>query len=343
MNYYATFFDKNYLPRGLVLIESLQKLDSDFTIYLLCLDIDCLSFFKENVSKYPQVICIQLTDIEKQDKHLLEAKNNRSLIEYYFTLSPCLPLYLLKKYNMPHICTLDADIKFYNSPKEIFNHLENYSIIITPHKFSKINEHLKIWGQNNVSFQIFKNNDVGINCLEIWRNQCLEWCKDELDEENNRFADQKYLDHWDTDFPDEVKILNDETTGIAPWNLNNYQIEFKDKTWLSNQKKLIFFHFHHNKFLTKNWATNGFKAYQVVPNKNITQLYKNYWNSVFLVTKATNLKSENFIREKNNNFTLKNKLIAEDSVFFKLFGLVFYLNLKNTNSYIKKILFKLYA
>mgnify|MGYP000205630696 CR=1 FL=1 len=137
MQYFTTFFDKNYLSRGLVLLESLQKHSNAFEMYLLCLDTIVFDYFENNKLKYPQVKTIALTDFENQNQELYDCKANRTLIEYYFTLSPCLPLFILEKFNVPHICSLDADIKFYSSPQKLFDYLETYSIIITPHKFSK--------------------------------------------------------------------------------------------------------------------------------------------------------------------------------------------------------------
>ena len=95
--FFTTFFDKNYLSRGLVLIESLQQYTESFEIYVLCLDDFTANFFQQNNKEYPQVIVVLLSEIEQSDEALFAIKTERSLIEYYFTLSPCLPLYLLKK------------------------------------------------------------------------------------------------------------------------------------------------------------------------------------------------------------------------------------------------------
>jgi len=213
MLHFTTYFDKNYLSRGLVLIESLQQQTPEFELYVLCLDDFTSEYFRVNQLQYPQIVVVSLSDIEKEDTQLLACKGNRSTIEYYFTLSPCLPLFLLKKYTLPHICSLDADIKFYASPVALFD-LSQHSIVITPHKFSPEIKHKERSGKNNVSFQIFKNDAVGISCLELWREQCIEWCKDELDIENDRFADQKYLDNWEEKYDPNIKILNDNVTGI---------------------------------------------------------------------------------------------------------------------------------
>ncbi len=335
----ATFFDQNYLSRGVVLINSLQYYIKDFIIYVLVLDEKVSDFFIKNKEEFLQVKLIYLTELENYDKELLEAKNNRSLIEYYFTLSPCFPLYLLEKFNLLHVCTLDADMKFYSSPVEIFNNLNYYSVIITPHKFSKGIENLELYGKYNVSFQIFKNDNTGLDCLREWRNQCLIWCKDELDETKTKYADQKYLDHWCDLYFGKVKVLNDNGTGLAPWNLNNYSITRKDGNFYSNGEKIVFFHFHHNKFLSNRFATNGFQTYRVNYQKNIKYIYLDYWKDVEEASKKVSITEENSIRILKGKKSTLRKFIEEKSFFIKFFDRwIFQLDLNKLNVLVRKAL-----
>ena len=200
---FVTFFDKNYISRGLVLIDSIKEKCIEFKVFIVALDTVVLNYFS---SKEDNITLISIEEIEIFFPELEEIKKERKLIEYYFTLSPLIPLYVLKKYDVDHICSLDADIKFYSSPKTIFSYLENHSIIITPHKFSSENKKMEQYGKFNVSFQIFKNNELGLNCLKKWKEQCLEWCMDEYDFKNHRYADQKYLDKW----PEKLKYLSEK-------------------------------------------------------------------------------------------------------------------------------------
>lgn len=290
---FTTYFDKNYLSRGIVLYDSLKENCVEFELYILCLDEFTENYFKINEQRFPNVKTLLLADIESDDTALKACKANRNTIEYYFTLSPCLPLYLLKKFNLSHICSLDADILFLSDPKLLFDYLNEYSIIITPHKFSKeIAEHIK-FGKYNVSFQIFKNDETGISCLETWRNQCIEWCYDTFDQENNRFADQKYLDNWIVRYPQKVKELFDNVSGLAPWNLNNFMIEKKGDVYYSNGERIVFYHFHHFKTLTTKVATNGFYFYRAKQYKAIDLLYLEYWNKLDELNKISgNYKDE---------------------------------------------------
>ena len=95
--YYCTYFDKNYLIKGLSLIESLNKHEKrDFQIFVICLDeITRIIIDKLNL---PNTTTIPLHDIEQRHMPLLEAKKNRSLVEYYWTLTPIIIQSILQKY-----------------------------------------------------------------------------------------------------------------------------------------------------------------------------------------------------------------------------------------------------
>lgn len=342
--FFTTFFDKNYLSRGLVLLDSLSKLKEEYKLFLLCLDSEVYDFFDQNKSRFPEIVLIKLSELEDGDSLLSECKTNRSIVEYYFTLSPCLPLFLLNKYNLPHICSLDADIKFYSSPKVIFDSLKEYSVIITPHKFSKENLSLVEWGKYNVSFQIFKNNEVGVKCLTNWRSQCIDWCKDLLDTENNRFADQKYLDTWLEDYKGSVRVLNDSTSGIAPWNVSDFHINIEKGQFICNDEALVFYHFHHLKAISKYWFSTGFHIYNVKVSEGLKRLYRDYLCDVDNKNKFL---KQDFLAvvnlRKPDSRNLRVKLLEENQVFFKIRNWNIFFDLKKTNRLLKFFIFRIYA
>jgi hypothetical protein len=84
---------------------------------------------------------------------------------------------------------MNADLYFFSNPSVLLGTMEFASVLITPNRFSKQNLHLVENGLYNVSFQAFKKNQIGIACLEKWKESCLDWCYDRL--EQGRFADQK--------------------------------------------------------------------------------------------------------------------------------------------------------
>jgi len=342
MLYFATLFDKNYLSRGIVLYNSINSVCANFKLYILCLDLETKNYIDSNDSIFKKAETVLLSELESEDAELYNCKSNRSVIEYYFTLSACWPNYLLKKKLVSHICTLDADICFYSSPQKIFDYLNDYSIIITPHKFSNELKHLEIYGIYNVSFQIFKNDSVGLSCLEKWRNQCLNWCGDFLDLENNRFADQKYLDSWMADFPSKVKVLNDNVSGLAPWNINRFNLVIINNSFFVDLEPLICFHFQHFKLLNKYIATNWFLPYLVKPNKAINLLYKEYWLKIEQINKALNFKQDGSQRV---NLT-GNKIIQildEKIVFLKVNTWLLVFNTKYIPILLQRFIRKIHA
>ena len=339
---FTTFFDFNYLSKGIVLYNSLLKqLKVPFKLYLLCLDKNSLDFFIHNKKDFEFIELISIKDFESENPSLLDAKQNRSLVEYYFTLSPVLPLYLLKKYNLDHICSMDADLYFYSSPQSIFEKLQEYSIIITPHKFAKELSNREKFGLYNVSFQLFKNNIIGIECLQKWKNECIEWCGDHFDEAKNRFADQKYLDTWEKDYTSAILTLDGPDTGLAIWNVNKYQLSFRSQSLFSNNTPVIFYHFHNYKSLSKNIALNGFYDYKVKRNKSLDNIYAEYWFELYSVTMKYNLHIDNSIRKiQKSIFT---KLL--DGCTFYIFknNKISYYNLKFIPKIFRKIYIKIYG
>lgn len=185
---------------------------------------------------------MKLSDVERHQAELLEAKKNRSLVEYYFTLTPAVNLFFLDQFHQVDIITyLDSDLFFLHDPEPLFEELGDNSISIIGHRFSP---HLSDWvqfGVYNVGWLSFRSDERGLQCLNWWRERCLEWCYDKPEE--GRFADQKYLDDWPDRFPG-VKVLKHAGANVAPWNLANSSFSGDHSDLYINGEKVIFFHFH---------------------------------------------------------------------------------------------------
>lgn len=339
---FSTFFDSNYLPKGIVLYNSLVKhLKKPFKLYLLCLDDDTYNFFHRNKCDFKNIELIKLLDFENNNPELKAAKQNRKLVEYYFTLSPVLPLFLLQCLNLDHICSMDADLFFYSTPEHIFSKLNQYSIIITPHKFSKELKDREKYGLYNVSFQLFKNNEVGIACLTNWKNECIDWCMDEFDEKNNRFADQKYLDSWKDDYDKDLLILDGPNTGLAIWNINNYDLKINNNIFISNNENVIFYHFHNFKSINKKIILNGFFNYHVNRNKVIDIVYNNYWFELNSAIEYFKLNIDNSVRVKQTS--LLSKLLNDCTFYYFKLNYNRHFNLKYIPKFIRKAFIKIYG
>lgn len=256
MRHYCTYFDCNYLVRGLVLHDSLQKhSDGDFRLYILCLDSITHQILR-SLNK-PTIVPIPLWKIESWEPELMVAKQNRSLVEYWFTLSPVLPLYILKNFDCDLVTYLDADLMFFSSPEIIFRELGNKSIFVTEHRYSArfLNKGISKYGRFNVQCQSFRKSNAGISCLNRWKDQCIKWCYDRVDK--NRYADQKYLDAWPDLYGDELVISKSPGIGLAPWNIHDSGLVYRDKRWIVRECPLVFYHFAGFHIISEHWLISG--------------------------------------------------------------------------------------
>jgi hypothetical protein len=185
---------------------------------------------------------IPLEELEIGDEALLQAKQNRTLIEYYFTCTPSLLLFILKRQpHLPMVTYLDSDLFFFADPTPIFDEIGRRSIAIIGHRFPPALRDLEQYGIYNVGWITARKDENGVDCLTWWRERCIEWCYDRC--ENGRFADQKYLDDWPTRFR-EVAVVGHRGANVAPWNLADSRVHRRDnRVWVDDQP-LIFFHFH---------------------------------------------------------------------------------------------------
>lgn len=243
--YFCTYFDQNYLARGLLLCESLMEHVPSFTLYVLALD--DVAYDIIIAKSFSNIVPIHLRDLEKYDSELLATKSTRSLIEYYFTCSPCFPLYVLTKNPAIDILTyIDADIYFYDSPRPFYEELGNNSILVFEHGISPIEEERH--GRFNVGYLSWRSDETGLACLRWWRDRCIEWCFDRI--ENGKFADQKYLDQWPILFKPTI-ISKQTARALAPWNVERYRVTYRR----GKPVNLILFHFHGLRLLSRRRYT----------------------------------------------------------------------------------------
>ncbi len=238
MYYFCTYFDRHYLPRGLALHRSLTRHAQPFVLFVLCFD----DFTYDFLSRLglPTLRPIALDQFERGDTALLEVKKTRNTLEYYYTCTPSLPLYILHHFPEVDLVTyLDADLFFFSNPAPIYQELGEQSVLIVEHR-SPERDVEERFGKYNVSLVAFRRDTHAEECLSWWRERCLEWCYDRA--EGGRFADQKYLDEWPRRFKG-VAVLQHKGAGLAPWNVIRYRLRDSNGSMLVDSDPLIFYHF----------------------------------------------------------------------------------------------------
>jgi hypothetical protein len=243
---FCTYFDRNYLYRGVTMYRSLMKFTQDFRLWILCFDERTYGLLSKMNLKNVELISLE----EFEDSELLEIKCSRSPVEYFWTCTPSLPLYILRKHSdLDRITYLDADLYFYSDPSPIFKECRDGSILLTEHRHAKNTEKRESKnGRYNVQFLTFRNDEVGRSALRWWRERCLEWCF--VRSEDGKFGDQKYLDDWKSRFPG-VWVIQHKGAGLAPWNIAGYDLRKVGEKIFVDEDELIFYHFHFLRMYSK--------------------------------------------------------------------------------------------
>lgn len=239
---FCTYFNITYLTRGLALYYSLEKYCSQpFVLWILCFDDESYKILSE--LKLKHVRLITMAEFESAEPELKVARNNRTLVEFFWTCTPLLPLYIYKQEpDLDAVTYLDADLWFKSDPKVLLNELSASSVLIVGHRYSEryVGREAES-GIYNVSWVTFKNVDNALECLNWWKNKCLDTCQ--LGGDGATCGDQKYLDEWPRLFKG-VKELVNKGAGLAPWNLGRYNITNSGDAILVDNDELVFYHFH---------------------------------------------------------------------------------------------------
>ena len=271
---FCTLFDSNYLTRGLALHESLMEVCPSFHLYVVAFNDDCYNYLQNAEIKNLTPISLH----EFEDDKLLSVKQGRSPAEYCWTCTPSIILFCLNTFDLHSCIYIDADMLFYHNPQVLLDEMVSGSILISEHRYSRDYDVSDTHGIYCVQFMYFRNDEIGRNALEWWRDRCIEWCYNFL--EDGKFGDQKYLDDWTKRFPG-VHVMQHPGGGIAPWNLQQFRFEKKGQQVIITDKKtnqkspLVFFHFHGLKFFSDGLVSYSGPLYEM-DNEVKTVLYIPY-------------------------------------------------------------------
>jgi hypothetical protein len=254
---YCTYFDHNYLSRGLALYHSLQRHAPGARLWVLCLSQRCFDVLKQ--AALPFLLPVRLSEFEAADPETMATKASRKSVEYYFTCTPGWMLYVAEREAAAEWITyLDGDLYFFGSPDPIYLELNEAAAAIIPHRFTpKLQRSLR-YGTYNVGWVGARNDERGIAILKWWRERCIEWCFDYVD--GNRFADQGYLDQFPIRYRG-IAIVGNPGANLAPWNVGAYAIEVRNnQVLIDGRAPLIFFHFQG---VRKAWGCFFFNSHRI--------------------------------------------------------------------------------
>jgi hypothetical protein len=237
---YCTYFDHNYMSRGLALYHSLQRHAPGSRLWVLCLSEACHRALLS--LGLPDLVPCALAEFEAADPQVAATRARRNTVEYYFTCTPAWMRFVMdRESDAEWVTYLDGDLYFFNAPEPVYDELRDASVAIIPHRFAPKIARFEKFGTYNVGWVGALNDRDGREVIEWWRQKCIEWCHDYVD--GDRFADQGYLDAFPQLSP-RVKVLGHPGANLAPWNVGNHAVSIVDgEVRIDGKWQLIFFHF----------------------------------------------------------------------------------------------------
>lgn len=238
---YAVFTVTNlaYLPKALVLAESLLKFDN-IKLHIFIIDRKVDINLSESYGKY-----IWIEDVGFSGLYELAFKYD--ITELSTSLKPWLTLRLLEKYQK--VIFLDPDTCLYNSVTPILNDLDEHAIVLAPHYTIPHSNNLPDsdismlrFGSFNLGFYAVRNSEQSIYFLNWWDDRCRRFCYFET--QFGLSTDQKWVSIAPCFFQDLYVSFN-LGYNVAFWNLQERQLTKKsqDNYFINGKFKLIFFHF----------------------------------------------------------------------------------------------------
>lgn len=308
---FCTLFDSNYLDKGLALYSSMREHIKHFKLYIFAFDEKSFEVLSDMRLKNTVIISVEdiMTD------RLREIRQERTRAEFCWTCSSVIIEHVLLKRG-ERICTyIDADIYFFASPIGIIDEImdSKCSVGLVRHGFERDYEYGR-WifgvGKYCIQFNTFLNNEEGIAVLSEWKENCLDWCFNRL--EDGKLGDQKYPDKWKQKY-DCIHEIQNLGAGVAPWNLHLYSYAGKrgNVIWMRHRHTrfpLIFYHFEAMKYLTRNrvylnlWRPEGLAA-----RKKARMLYGEYMKK---------LESARGYLTKQYGVKFDHMVVSEDSPVF---------------------------
>jgi hypothetical protein len=269
---FCTYFDSNYLLRGVAMYRSLKRHAPDAELWVLCLDGAVRAELER--AGLDGMRLVPLEELEAADPELAAARRDRSLVEYYFTCTASWCRYVMARAQPGEVVVfVDADLLFFRSAVEAIAELGAGSILIVPHRFPPESSLSAKFGEFNVGLIAFTNDANAQACVRTWRSQCLEWCRDVPD--GARYADQKYLDAWPRQFSG-VRVSQRPGIGLAPWNWAGHELTLDGSQILVDGEAVVFFHFHGLTLFSSWLYDSGTREYGVAGGRAEKALYGTY-------------------------------------------------------------------
>lgn len=238
----CTIISKNYLSHARVFVDSFLRHNRGIDVHILLVDrVD--GYFDPENEKF---ILSEIDQLEIKNLSSFCFKYN--VTELNTAVKPFYIDYLFRRHGYEKIIYFDPDILVMNNLNELFNLLDNYSVVLIPHITSPIADdgrHINeidilMAGSYNLGFIGLSHYERLKDFLNWWKERLYKYCFSAPS--HGLFVDQKWIDLL-PGMVDDVYILRHPGYNVAYWNLHERTVTYKNGQFLVNNQPLYFFHF----------------------------------------------------------------------------------------------------
>lgn len=226
-----TIVAKNYIGLALVLEKSIKRYNEHLDFYIVIAD-----NFDSNHAHVdlPKNCLIAKTFLPFSNEIWEEMSFKYNLTEFCTSIKPACFLEFFKDYEK--VIYLDPDILFFDTPQIIFDLLDSYKAVLTPHVLYPYDRNAsdtseRNWlqcGIFNFGFLALNGDSISvINVVKWWGDRLLDSCY--VDNHDGTYTDQKWGDFFPSFFGNnELLIWRNLGANLAPWNFFEREVIVHD-------------------------------------------------------------------------------------------------------------------
>ena len=237
----------NYMPKALVLGESLKKHNKDVKFYVVLVERELpKEINQEMYNIIDKIILAKDLGYEDFDKFIFK----HSIVEASTSVKGQALVHFLEEEKEDKVLYMDPDIKVYSALTKLDSLLNENDVILTPHLTIPDKTEVDIQnnelcalmhGVYNLGFLAVSNTEEGLRFARWWRDRLHLYCYDDIP--RGIFTDQRWVDLAPAMF--NVYVLKDLGHNMAPWNLSTRKLSKNNegKIIVNEKDELVFFHF----------------------------------------------------------------------------------------------------
>lgn len=243
--HFFTSVTVNYIPKARVLAASLKKFHPEARFHLVLSDRHP-DWLKIEEEPFDSVINITELPIENLHPWIF----GHSLVELCTAVKGFAFQEIFSRYNPDKVVYLDPDIAVLSTLESLSRHLDQASILLTPHQTEPDSDLATIrdneicslkHGVFNLGFLAVRNSETGRRFIDWWASRLANFCYDDIP--NGLFTDQRWVDLAPCFF-DELRVLREPVYNVCTWNLSTRRVSGTAPYGLQvNGSPICFYHF----------------------------------------------------------------------------------------------------